>query len=113
MLARLGVLLNGHAAGPSGKQELAGVVPVDRVDLAARIQRLGLLRAAKIPNGDNGGVLSHCGQESTILREEQALDGAGQSVVRSRRTGLDIENLDLPVNATGSNEVAVGVELDR
>lgn len=104
--------MDGHAAGSSSKQELASVIPVDRVDLATRIQCLGLLRAAKIPNGDNGGVLSHCGQESAIFRKEQALDGAGHSIVRSRRTGLDVEDLDLTVNTTGCNEVAVGVELD-
>jgi hypothetical protein len=92
---------------------LSSVIPADRINLVAGLQSFDLLCAAKVPNGDNCGVLCYCGHECTVFGEEQALDRPRQREVGGRRAILDIKDLDLPIHATSGNKMTVRVELHR
>jgi hypothetical protein len=67
----------------------------------------------EIPDGDDSGILSHSSQENTVLRKEQTLDRTRRGIVRSRCARCGVEDFDLPVNATRSNEVTIRVEVNR
>lgn len=102
-----------QATRSGGQKELSSVIPVNRVNLTARLQNLALLCATEIPDGYSGRVLGNRGQENTILGEEKGFHRARHGESGSGRASLDIEDLDLPVHATSSNQVAVRVDLDR
>lgn len=111
-LRRLGVLLHRNTASSTNCQELAGVIPANAINRAARFKRVDGSLLPDVPNRDTGRVFLYDGEPSSVFRKLEIDDGSRSCEFGHLCASLDVVDADVAVGASDEEKHAVYVERD-